>query len=288
MAASFEQYYKMKQLKEFGAGYMTEYYDLTGRSSNQYVSNDPNFISRVRNLLVALIQKEVLLPKYIAIVLDDDLVKYLNHDGEGQSKALRRILNELMTDFRKIVSKQKEFLEKKSKKPYYPQFVWLEAPMNVNFGNNPGRKTFNDALHVASKFHENVTVLDMRKIWDADNTRLFVAESLRYTCEGYSTFWAAVDCTMKFMDTLLFKKIENKSTKKAKAALSEKSTTQQKKEDRAPIDKYADQYKWESDDYKSNRSDRKRAHRDEDYQDKYYPSFEGRRKLPHPRRYRDY
>ena len=291
MAASFEPYYKAKALKEFGAGYMTDCYDLIGRSSNQYTSNDPNFISRLRNLLVNLMQKEILLPKLIAVVLDDDLVKYLNHDGCGESKAIGRILNELMTDFRKLVTKQKEFLDKKSKRPLYPQFVWLEAPLNVNFSNNARRKKYNDRLHAVSKFHENVTILEMKKIWDPDCTRLYVGENDRYTCEGYSTYWAAVDCTMKFMDTIYFKKIENKSSKKAKAMAAEK--TAQKKEETSES---PDKYKWESEEYSRHRRDRERNrdthnHRsyDEPMSDNYYPSYEGRRRLPTPpRRYRKY
>ena len=96
----------------------------------------------------------------------------------------RRILNELMTDFRKLVTRQKEFLDKRSKKVLYPQFAWIEAPLNVNFSNNTGRKKYNDRLHAVSKFHENVTILELKKIWDPDCSRLYVAESDRYTCEG--------------------------------------------------------------------------------------------------------
>ena len=293
MSASFEQYYKMKSLKEFGAGYMTDCYDLIGRSSNQYTSNDPNFISRLRNLLVNLMHKEVLLPRLIAIVLDDDLVKYLNHDGCGASKAIGRILNELMIDFRKLVTRQKEFLDKKSKKALYPQFVWIEAPINVNFGNNTGRRKYNDRLHAVSKFHENVTILEMKKIWDPDCTRLYVAESDHYTCEGYSTYWAAVDCTMKFMDTIMFKKIENKATKKAKAIAADKDKPAPANDE---VTDSPDQYKWESEEYTRNRRERedqdsyKYRGYNEPQGDHYYHSYEGRRRLPPPpkRRYRKY
>ena len=277
-ASSFEQYYKLKAMKDFAAGHMIESYDVMARSGNKYTSNDPNILSRLRNMLIGLIHQEVKLPKMIIIVLDDDLVKYYgpDEDDECLEKAFKRLLNELMTEFRKIISTQKERLPKKAQRPFYPQMVWIEAPLNKCFGNNRERKIFNKSLNSSAKFQENVSVLALKKIWDYDNTRLFVNEALRYTSEGLSMYWAAVDCTVRFMDTILFHKIEMRASKKARNDSKADNSENAKKK-----------YKWESESFKRKSSDqssyREGRPKDRRYDDNYYPSFDGRRRLPEPR-----
>ena len=265
----------MKTMKDFAAGYMIENYDVMARSATKYTSNDPNILSRLRNMLIGLIHQEIKLPKMVVIVLDDDLIKYYGaeEDPESLMKALKRLLNELMTEFRKVVSTQKERLPKKALKAFYPQFVWIQAPLNREFGNNSQREIFNKSLIATAKFHENVSILELKKIWDQENTRLFVGEALRYTTEGLSTYWAAVDCTIRFMDTILFGKIEARATKKARA---EKAQEEDPKK-----------YKWESDSYKRKYDDhdsyRERPKKRKG--EKFYSSYEGgRRRLPEPPR----
>ena len=268
VAASFEQYYKLKSMKEFAAGYMVENYDVMGKSATKYTSNDPNILSRLRNMLIGLIHQEIKLPKMVIIVLDDDLVKYYgpDEDSESLTKALRRLINELMTEFRKIISTQKERLPKKAKRFFYPQFVWIQAPLNCQYDNNRERKIFNECLSHAAKFQEDVSVLELKKIWDRENTRLFVGEAQRYTSEGLSTYWAAIDCTVRFMDTILFQKIETRATKKARADKAQEDD--QKK------------YKWESESYK-------RLSNDNSYRERENRPKQ-RRRLPEPPRQKKY
>ena len=279
-AASFEQYYKLKSMKDFAAGYMVENYDVMGKSATKYTSNDPNILSRLRNMLVGLIHQEVKLPKMVIIVLDDDLIKYYgpDEDTESLTMAFKRLINELMTEFRKVISTQKERLPKKAQRQFYPQFIWIQAPLNCQFDNNRERELFNQSLTNASKFQENVSVLELKKIWDRENTRLYVGEARRYTSEGLSTYWAAIDCTVRFMDTILFQKIEARATKKARM---EKSHEEDPK-----------RFKWESDSYKRKSNDnsyRERESRPKQRKsDGYHQSFEGRRRLPEPPRHKKY
>ena len=265
-------------MKNFAAGHMIESYYIMARSGNKYTSNDPNILSRLRNMLIGLIHQEVKLPKMIIIVLDDGLVKYYgpDEDDECLEKAFKRLLNELMTEFRKVISTQKERLPKKALRTFYPQMVWIEAPLNTCFGNNREREIFNKSLNSSAKFQENVSVLALKKIWDYDNTWLFVNEALRYTSEGLSTYWAAVDCTVRFMDTILFHKIEMRASKKARNDGKADNSKNAKKK-----------YKWESESFKLKSSDqssyREARPKDQRYDDKYYPSFDGRCCLPEPR-----
>ena len=82
--------------------------------------------------------------------------------------------------------------------------VWLEAPLHSNFNNNELRKIFNACLHDVVKFHENAFVQGFKKIWDRDNDNFYVKDFGRFTNAGFNAYWAAADCTMKFMDTILW------------------------------------------------------------------------------------
>ena len=59
-----------------------------------------------------------------------------------------------------------------------------------------------------AKYHENITVLKLKKGWNPDDSTLYVREARCYTYEGLSTYWQAVDKTVKFCDTILLKKFE--------------------------------------------------------------------------------
>ena len=72
-------------------------------------------ISRTRNALVKLITEQVLLPKLIVLVLDDDLLT-LVRDKAHTYKLTKRLLSWLINQFGRIVQTQKEYLPEKAKK----------------------------------------------------------------------------------------------------------------------------------------------------------------------------
>ena len=88
--------------------------------------------------------------------------------------------------------------------------VWIEAPMHNNYYNNAEREAFNRALNNAVKYHDNTKVLQLKKVWNTEDTNLYIQESSRYTSVGLNTYWQAVDCTVRYADTILFKKLQFK------------------------------------------------------------------------------
>ena len=45
--------------------------------------------------------------------------------------------------------------------------------------------------------------LKLKKIWDSDNSMLFLRDEKHFTATGLMTYWMAVDRTVKFWDTAL-------------------------------------------------------------------------------------
>ena len=202
-----------------------------------------------------------------------------------------RVINEIMSDHRKLLQRQKEYLLHKSKKYMFPQIIWIEAPYHDNFDNNALRKIYNKCLDKVASFNTDVTILDLRKIWESDNSRLFIEENSRFTSEGFATYWAAVDCTLKFMDTILIDKILSKTAKKDK-----KKKRKDKGKTAGKPAQSQSRYKWQSEAYKKSHKRpkrrenpiRKRLNYDDYSSDDYYIEDETRRELPRPMSYEDY
>ena len=225
----FEQYFKEKTLKGYNAGYIRNNYDVMAKLSSQYMSQTKNFLSRFRNLLVSAITDQPRLPKIIVNILDTDLMKNIDESIWDDTKALNRVIGSMMSDQSKLILTQKSYLQQKAKRTNYPHIVWIEAPIHNNFPDNYRRERFNYSLNHMVQFQEDTTVLKFKKIWDSSNSRLYIRENERFTCEGLSAYWAAVDCTLRYLDTILLKKFENKGAKKPKkSSRSVKWTTEQK------------------------------------------------------------
>ena len=189
---SFEQYFQQRDHTEY-KGYVKEYYDTLGFVSSKFLSLNQNMVSCIRNTFANVIKEKVLLPKLVILCFDDDLIKCIDYTGPGLGRCLGCLINAIMVDFDCLVQAQKEYLPRKSKKNTYPQFIWIEAPIHDNFHNNDERKIFNEAVIHAAQLHENVSVLQLKKIWDQENTRLYISESRRFTSEGLAKYWMAID-----------------------------------------------------------------------------------------------
>ena len=120
-----------------------------------------------------------------------------------------------MTEHTHSILAHKDYLPSKARKSNFPQIVWIEAPEHKNFCNNDLRREFNACLNDIVHFHDNTLCLPLKKIWDSSNAHLFIEEYSRFSSEGYMTYWSAVDCTIKFADTILWSKaISPKKPKK--------------------------------------------------------------------------
>ena len=141
------------------------------------------------------------------VVVDDNIVMdCFKRDDVGVSQNLGRLLDWLMREYNKIIDIQRDYLPLKAKRAVYPHFIWIEAPMHKNFANNPDRFRFNRALNTVSKLHDNMSILGLKKIWDAKDGNLFLENERRFTTSGLHHYWEVVDKTVRYADTILLKK----------------------------------------------------------------------------------
>ena len=203
--------------------------------SDKYSSINQNVISRLQHCVAKAIQEEILLPKFMVFVIDNDFISSIDSDAEeGLTKPLGRLADAIMRECDCLIEIQKDYLPKKVKKPSYPQIIWIEPPLHKNFTDNQERKKFIRAINDVSKFHENIDVLKLKKVWDTENNNLYHSYYRRFMNEGFSTYWRAIDATLKFADTILYKKKHSKD--KTGTVFQTSSSSQQAK--RRTSDKY--------------------------------------------------
>ena len=118
------------------------------------------------------ITDKILLPKWIIIVLDNDLINYVIAETEyNRARVFDGILDNIMKQHDRYIDTQKEFLLEKSKKgTLFPQIVWIEPPMHDLFPDNDACFTFSKSLIESVKYHKNTTSLSLKKAWDPQDT----------------------------------------------------------------------------------------------------------------------
>ena len=251
-------------------GYVHDTLEINGYVNNEYNSLDRSILSRMQNMLVNAITEQKLFPRFILIVMDNDIMKSLNEDVTKSQSNLEKVMNWLMNEHSRIVETYKEHLQQKAKKDFYPYFIWIQAPTHVNFRDNAERERFNQVIERVSKLHDNTAVLALKKIWDPQNKSLYLERENRYTTDGLRFYWEAVDKTVKYADTILFKKLQAQKLKKCKegnaseSSLIGREAPSYRRKFKSNYNRY-DKYHWYSDRQRRRRnSTPKRQHDKED------------------------
>ena len=253
---TFNDYY-LNRMDDF-RGYAKDNFEVIGFMSDSATSDDLTLISRLRNILVEAITKQVLLPKIIVFVPDDDIIVFLNYAEYGIFKCLGRIVNWIMREHNRIIESYKEYLPLKAKKYSYTQLHWIQAPTHDNFNNNLMQQKFNYALSTQAQNHEHTWALQLKKVWDPHNHSLFKKEDNEYTVEGIKTYWEAVDKMLKYADTILLKKPNKPKASQSLIQERQNLDTYNKRESSPSRDRPSNQHhnRWRSDTYHWNRLDK--------------------------------
>ena len=196
--------------------YMMEHFEVIGFNNNKELSYDVNTISRMRNNLVGAVHDQKLLPKYVVVVLDDDIIQFARRritKGNDWSTIFSRIVRYLMCQFDRVIATHKEHLPMKCKRDDEPKFIWIKPPTNTNFSNNTMHNHFSEALSHNAQYYDAHYSLPMKKLWDYSDTALFNNSDRKFTAVGYKTYWESVNKTVKYTDTLYMKKEARKKEK---------------------------------------------------------------------------
>ena len=177
--------------------FMNQYFDTTPLCSSRFESNNTNMISRIEGLFAKGLNRMKKLPKYVIIILDDDLIQFLGYDNQGLSGILGSWIECLIKTLDDMVTERKENLPKKVLNEDYPMIYWVTCPHHKFYKNNHAHTKFNACLEVAMKLKNNMRVIKM-KTWEFENNHLLYESTGAITSYGLNKYWRAVDAAFQY------------------------------------------------------------------------------------------
>ena len=190
--------------------YAKKHYEVTLISSDRYQSTIHSPIARLHNSLVNAMSQHASLPKMLVIIIEDDFIKYLEHNDYGATELFGKVLNYIESELQKTILKFKRMLPPKAVKLGFPQMVWIAPSLHQNYINNTMRKKFAAELDVQLRGRPFMIILRLKHVWDQNDDRL-VEDNGRLSRLGRITLWQAIDCSIAFADRILFNNTRNKT-----------------------------------------------------------------------------
>ena len=198
--------------------FIKKYYEYSAHGSSCFSSSNENMLSRLQNSLALAVSqvKTGLLPKYIIVLLDDDLISFLNFKKEGVATLLGSWVEWLVQEFNTIIEDRLNQVPEKCKK-VIPFFYWVTAPTHSYFSKdrNPLRIKFNLSLESVIRTQKNMRIVKIKEGWDSHDSHLVIND--RMTESGVFAYWNAIDATFRFnssrCDVFLAKQIAQRDHK---------------------------------------------------------------------------
>ena len=203
LARSFRNHYRKQTPPSSGPvteHFIKENFEFGAHCSSRWSSANENMLQRIRNSLVTALNQEKsgVFPKFIIVVLDDDLITFLDFKHEGVATLLGSWVSWLVKEFDEIIKTRNGQLPLKLKK-YNPFFYWVTAPTHSGFSKarNNLRVKFNLSLESVIRSHsENMRVIKLKEGWNTADNLLVTGD--RMTETGLSAYWNAIDASFHF------------------------------------------------------------------------------------------
>ena len=121
------------------------------------------------------------------IVLDGDLIKYLDWNRRGISTMYGTWLDWLVKEFSALLDSKRKVLPAKVKSQVFT--YWLLAPQHVAFGEDNMRRTrFNQSMEsVVKQYESSMHLMRLKEFWDSADHSLVQNGSL--TERGLDIYW---------------------------------------------------------------------------------------------------
>ena len=132
--------------------YVKSQYEYIPFFNSHFNSATANMLVRLQNTFAQAINKSAVLPKYILVILDDDLITYLDYPSTtGALQLLGKWVEWLIQQFCDLLQKKLELLPQRAKRDVCT--YWSTVPTHHNFGfaRNELRKKLNWCIESTMK-----------------------------------------------------------------------------------------------------------------------------------------
>ena len=222
VATSFRQHFKKEREYSF---FCKDHFDISAYCGSRQSEKDQNIVRRIKNSLIAGLNKHWKMPKYIVVVLDSDVIDFVDYKNFGISTMYGDLLESIIKGVVDIIDDRKKKLPAKAVKGEYPFIYWMCLPKHKNLDFN-SRSKFNLTLESIIKLYPNMRVAQIKDNWDINDENL--AQSGRLTGLGFNRYWQAIDASLRF-NVSKRERILDKSSMKKSGTSKDASSKQQSK-----------------------------------------------------------
>ena len=169
-----------------------------------YTNNNDNVVKsalgRMRNAMVIALNENNKLPKYVLVVMENDIIRCIKFNKPGLIDIYGAALHWLLNEYHEAIIARKGMLPPKAVKYMYPQVFIVALPQHKNFKENQNRYCFNQCIEELAKNYKEFKVLRMKRRWTYEDPNLVDVNGCIME-EGRLTYWAAIDEALQFWET---------------------------------------------------------------------------------------
>ena len=196
--STFYQFQQNARSQDGKLDYINAHYDTILVVRDMEPENNENLLSPLRNALVETINQQLLLPKAIILVLDDDMLDELDHYKTGITTSIGQLVEWLANQLHRIITNYKEAMPSKSHKFRYPTLLWCLIPQHTVYDQYNGSKAkFNKSVLCTIQLFHEMTALELT-LWKEDN--LDYCENGTLSATGLTTYWQAINRAFELWD----------------------------------------------------------------------------------------
>ena len=132
------------------------------------------------------------------VILDEDLLEYLDYHDEGMAQMFGNWFNWLVQELKTIINAHRAQLPVKAHKINEPCVYWSLLPLHSNFSEtkNNNRRKLNFCMESTLKGRSDMHVIKIKDIWNSHDKSLVKNDN--FTETGFYTYWRAIDAALKF------------------------------------------------------------------------------------------
>ena len=137
---------------------MKKYFQVEAHCSSRFSDSNSNMISRLQISMAKAINKAMYLPDYIIIVLEDDIIDFLEYRNYSVSAMYGTWLDWLAKEFNELIFKKQAHLPVGARNDNETQIYWTTAVYHKMFtlAETQMREKFNNCMETVTKAYENM------------------------------------------------------------------------------------------------------------------------------------
>ena len=174
------------------------HYNVTPFCSSRYNDKNSNMLSRIQHSFATALNSKSHLPAYILLILDVDLVDFLQYTRINAASLLGQWVEYLATTIHEMLTTRLKALLLKAQPKNDIEVYWFEPASHMNFSLDAEciRSTLVAVIDSVLKEFDNMKLIKIKEFWNRSDNELVMNNGFMKL--GLPTYWRALDASFKF------------------------------------------------------------------------------------------